>query len=64
MAISEASDLRLLPQNLEAEQCVLGAILLDNASLNRAMEILTDEDFYQGRHRTLYLAMMGSIRTK
>ncbi len=59
MAISEISDLRLLPQNLEAEQCVLGAILLDNTSLNRAMEILTDEDFYQGRHRTLYQAMIG-----
>ena len=59
MQISDTTDLRLPPQNLEAEQCVLGAILLDNTSLNRAMEILTDEDFYGGAHRTLYQSMVA-----
>ena len=50
MAISESTGVRVPPQNLEAEQSVLGAILLDNAALNRAMEILSEEDFQRLAH--------------
>ena len=39
MAPSDLTDLRLPPQNLDAEQSVLGAILLDNASLSKAFEL-------------------------
>ncbi|MGH7230684.1 MAG: replicative DNA helicase [Nitrospiraceae bacterium] len=49
---------RLPPQNLEAEQSVLGAILLDNDSMAKATEILTEEDFYRTAHRKIYLAML------
>jgi replicative DNA helicase len=49
---------RLPPQNLEAEQCVLGAILLDNASMAKAMEALTEEDFYRTSHRRIYQGML------
>ena len=49
---------RLPPQNLEAEQSVLGAILLDNAVLPRVIEILQPEDFYRGPHRRLFAAML------
>jgi replicative DNA helicase len=49
---------RLPPQNLEAEQSVLGAILLDNASLAKAMEVLTEDDFYRTAHRRIYMAML------
>src|SRR5262245_23528729 len=49
---------RLPPQNLEAEQSVLGAILLDNASLAKAMEVLTEDDFYRTAHRKIYMAML------
>ena len=59
MPLSEVTDVRLPPQNLEAEQCVLGAILLDNASLNKALEILTDQHFYRSAHQTLYRAMLA-----
>ncbi|MDL1888497.1 replicative DNA helicase, partial [Nitrospirales bacterium NOB] len=38
---------KLPPQNVEAEQSVLGAILLDNTAMAKAMEILTDEEFYR-----------------
>ena len=58
MPVSEMTDLRLPPQNLEAEQSVLGAILLDNAALNRAIEIVSEEDFYRSAHQKLYRAMM------
>jgi replicative DNA helicase len=54
----DLSEPRLPPQNLEAEQSVLGAVLLDNASMARAMEVLTEEDFYRTAHRKIYLAML------
>ena len=54
----DLSEPRLPPQNLEAEQSVLGAILLENASMARAMEVLTDEDFYRTAHRKIYLGML------
>jgi len=59
MAISEISGVRVPPQNLEAEQSVLGAILLDNAALNRSMEILSEEDFYRTANQIVYRSMMG-----
>ena len=58
MTPSDLTDLRLPPQNLDAEQSVLGAILLDNASLSKAFELITEEDFYRGPHRLIYEAMM------
>ncbi len=58
MTPPDFSDPRLPPQNLEAEQSVLGAILLDNASLAKAMEVLSEEDFYRTAHRRVYMGML------
>jgi replicative DNA helicase len=58
MAPSDVLDPRLPPQNLEAEQSVLGAILLENSSMSKAMEVLTEEDFYKTAHRKIYLGML------
>ncbi len=49
---------RLPPQNIEAEQSILGAILIDNDALPRALEILDAEDFYRQSHRKLFNAML------
>lgn len=49
---------RIPPQNLEAEQAVLGAILLDGDALVTAMERVRDEDFYRGAHQLIYEAMI------
>jgi replicative DNA helicase len=54
---SDAGLDRLPPQNLEAEQSVLGAVLLDNAVLPRVIEILQPEDFHRGPHRRIFAAM-------
>jgi replicative DNA helicase len=48
---------RVPPQNLEAEQSVLGAILLDNDAINHSLEILSDDDFYRESHRQIFRAM-------
>jgi replicative DNA helicase len=45
------------PQNLEAEQSVLGAMLLDRLAVERAREILQPEDFYRDAHRRIFEAM-------
>ncbi len=55
--IDKAID-RLPPQNLEAEQSVLGAILLDNEALLKALEIITPEDFYRDSHKKIFNAMI------
>ncbi len=49
---------RLPPQNIEAEQSVLGAVLLENEAINQALEILTADDFYRETHREIFRAMM------
>ncbi len=50
---------RTLPHNLDAEQSVLGAILLDNTAINPAGETLTPEDFYGEAHRVVFEAMVA-----
>jgi len=42
---------------MEAEQSVLGGILLDNQALNAAQEILSDSDFYSDAHKKIFRAM-------
>jgi replicative DNA helicase len=49
---------KLPPQSIEAEESVLGGVLLDSNSLDRALEILTPEDFYREAHRKIMLAMI------
>ena len=49
---------RPLPQNLEAERSILGAILLDNNALNAAVEKLKPEDFFHDHHRRIYQQMI------
>jgi replicative DNA helicase len=58
MAGQDPNLLKVPPQNLEAEQSVLGAILLDNAALNKALEILRPDDFYKEAHRKLFQAIL------
>ncbi len=49
---------RIPPNSIEAEEAVLGGILIDNEQLNVAAEKLTAEDFYKGANKLLYAAMM------
>jgi replicative DNA helicase len=50
---------RVPPQNIEAEQSVLGAILLDNESLDRIADRLVAEHFYRESHREIFRAMVN-----
>ena len=48
---------RVPPQNLEAEQSVLGAVLLDRDAAERCVEILHPEDLYREAHRRIFDAV-------
>ncbi|MEW8958600.1 Replicative DNA helicase [Moorella humiferrea] len=50
---------KLPPQSLEAEQSVLGAIMLDREALLGVLEILKVEDFYREAHRLIYRAILN-----
>lgn len=46
------------PQNIEAEEAVLGSILLVSDSIISVMEFLTPEDFYRVSHQLIFAAMI------
>jgi len=49
---------RMPPQNVEAEQSVLGTILLSDHSLSTVVEILTSNDFYKDNHKLIFEVMI------
>ena len=48
---------RVPPQNIEAEQAVLGAMLIKKEAIIEVQEILRPDDFYREAHRIVYEAM-------
>ncbi|MCL2486011.1 MAG: replicative DNA helicase [Oscillospiraceae bacterium] len=52
-----------LPYSIDAEQAVLGAVLLDSSCLPQALEILRPEAFYNEHHREIFSAMQRLFRT-
>ncbi len=50
---------KLIPQNIAAEQSVLGALLIDKKAINRVVGKLKKEDFYRPSHQITYEAMLN-----
>ncbi|HUC31479.1 MAG TPA: replicative DNA helicase [Candidatus Paceibacterota bacterium] len=59
MPASKKSQLKLPPQNLEAEQAVLGSVLIDKNAIFRVADILVAEDFYTPQHERIYKAILS-----
>lgn len=53
---------RVPPQAVDVEQAVLGATLLERDALPKALEILTENSFYDGRHRKIFAALTELFR--
>ncbi|WP_010237479.1 replicative DNA helicase [Clostridium arbusti] len=53
-----AAPLRSLPQNIEAEQSVLGSMILDKTSIAEAAEILRGDDFYRENHKLIFSSII------
>ena len=51
----------LPPHSVEAEQSVLGGLLLENSAYDRIADILTEEDFYRQEHRYVFRAIARLI---
>ena len=49
---------RIPPQNIEAEQAVLGAMLIEREAISKVAEFLRPEDCYREAHRLIYNAML------
>ncbi len=49
---------RIPPQNIEAEQSVLGALLIDPEAIIKVADMLRADDFYKDAHRVIYGAMV------
>ena len=49
---------RLPPQNIEAEESLLSAILIDNRILDDVVELLSASDFYRSAHQKIFSSMI------
>jgi replicative DNA helicase len=56
-----AERLRIPPQSVEAEQAVLGGLMLDNRCFDQIGDKLLGEDFYRKEHRLIFAAIAALI---
>ncbi len=56
-ARDEVAQLRIPPHSIEAEQSVLGGLLLDNQAWDKVAHLVSDSDFYRYEHRQIFAAM-------
>lgn len=57
----ESGNYRILPHNLEAEQGLLGALLIDNRGLEKISDFLKAEHFFVPAHQRIYTSIMTLI---
>ena len=55
---------REIPKNIEAEEAVLGSILINQETIYGVSELLDIEDFYRKSHRTIFKVMLDLNITK
>ncbi|GAA0760214.1 MULTISPECIES: replicative DNA helicase [Clostridium] len=53
----EAPMMRSLPQSLEAEQSVIGSMIIDKSAIAKSLEKLNEEDFYRDGHKVIFKAI-------
>jgi len=56
---SNLSRYKVPPHNLEAEQTILGGVLINNDALNQVVDILSSADFYREAHTQIYEGMLS-----
>ena len=55
---TQMANLRLPPHSIEAEQSLLGGLLLDNAAWERIADLINEEDFYRDDHRRIFKSIV------
>ena len=54
--------MRSLPQSIEAEQSVIGSMIIDKSAIAKVLEALDEEDFYRDGHKAIYRAILEMFR--
>ncbi len=54
---SDTDQLKVPPHSLEAEQAILGGLMLDNSAWDQVADSITEEDFYRHDHQIIYRAI-------
>lgn len=57
IADAEVSAVRLPPHSIEAEQAVLGGLLIDNEAWERICDVVHEHDFYRASHRKIWVSI-------
>ena len=57
-ALEEAIIKRVLPHSVEAEQSVIGSMMIDNEAINIASELITGDDFYNKQYGVVFETMV------
>lgn len=55
---------RIPPQNIEAEQSLLGSLLIDRDAIIKVADSVTPEDFYKDTHRAIYESMSDLLQAR
>jgi len=58
----DESVMRSLPQSIEAEQSVVGSMVIDKYAISKVLESLEEEDFYRDGHKVIYKTILEMFR--
>ena len=59
LLINEIENLKIPPHNLEAEQSVLGSLMLDKDAIIKIADVVKVGDFYKDDHNLIYEKMLA-----
>jgi len=54
---AQVDTLKVPPHSMEAEQSVVGGLMLENAAWDRIADLISDSDFYRADHRLIFSAV-------
>ena len=63
MADDQIKNLKLPPHSIEAEQSLLGGLLIDNAALDQIADTISSKDFYKQDHRQIFIHITKLINS-
>lgn len=58
----DTPEMRSMPQSIEAEQSVIGSMIIDKGAIAKVAEKLTEEDFYRDGHKVIYRAIIEMFK--
>ena len=63
MADDQIKNLKLPPHSIEAEQSLLGGLLIDNAALDQVADTISSKDFYKQDHQKIFIHITNLINS-